>query len=283
MAELRSPMIERKQPHITVIIAVLNGVTNLQRCIDSVSDQIYPHWEIIVIDGGSSDGTIDILTANSQKIAYWESEADSGIYHAWNKGLSHANGDWICFLGADDYLWGENVLADFVPHLIRAYPSHRVVYGNVAVVSGHGETLALIEQPWEKASRRFFVAMSIPHPGTMHHRAIFDDLGGFDESFRMAGDYDLLLRELRCRAPCYVPDIIQAAWQEGGVTTHFPFLLRSVSERRKALNNNAVRLSPSRVIWMYVEETTRLLLKIVFGERVMRHVQRRYREMSQRS
>jgi glycosyltransferase involved in cell wall biosynthesis len=90
---------------ISVIVAVFNGAKTLQQCIDSVAGQTYPHKELIVIDGGSIDGTREILEGDATKLAYWVSEPDRGIYHAWNKALARARGDWICFLGADDYLW----------------------------------------------------------------------------------------------------------------------------------------------------------------------------------
>ena len=96
-------MKNKSLPLITIIIAVFNGAKTLQQCIDSVAQQSYPNKELIIIDGGSKDGTLDLLKANSEKIDYWVSETDNGIYNAWNKGLAQANGDWICFLGADDF------------------------------------------------------------------------------------------------------------------------------------------------------------------------------------
>ena len=92
------------RPLISIVVSVFNGADTLQQCIDSVTDQTYPAVELIVIDGGSTDGTREILLRNASKLAYWVSEPDRGIYHAWNKALVHAQGDWISFLGADDYL-----------------------------------------------------------------------------------------------------------------------------------------------------------------------------------
>jgi glycosyltransferase involved in cell wall biosynthesis len=83
------------KPLISVIVAVYNGAKTLQRCIDSVSDQTYPNKELIIIDGGSTDGTIEIIRSNQDQITYWQSEPDNGIYHAWNKALDHASGDGI--------------------------------------------------------------------------------------------------------------------------------------------------------------------------------------------
>ncbi len=101
---------KQKQPFISIIIAVLNAEKTLRQSIGSISKQTYSNWELIVIDGGSTDGTINILNNNSKSIAYWESKPDKGIYHPWNKALSHANGDWIYFLGDDDFLCENDVL-----------------------------------------------------------------------------------------------------------------------------------------------------------------------------
>ncbi|MDL5501794.1 MAG: glycosyltransferase, partial [Candidatus Methanoperedens sp.] len=99
---------------------VYNGAKTLQRCIDSVSNQSYLNKELIIIDGGSTDGTIEILRSSQDKITYWQSGPDNGIYDAWNKALDHARGDWICFLGSDDYLWKSNVFEEIMPHLVKA-------------------------------------------------------------------------------------------------------------------------------------------------------------------
>ncbi|MEQ1667696.1 MAG: glycosyltransferase [Sulfuriferula sp.] len=91
-------------PLISIIIAVYNGKATLQQCIDSVVQQTYSNKELIIIDGGSKDGTVELLEENRNKFSYWESEPDRGIYNAWNKGLTQAKGEWICFLGADCFI-----------------------------------------------------------------------------------------------------------------------------------------------------------------------------------
>ncbi|MEJ2122312.1 MAG: glycosyltransferase family 2 protein [Alphaproteobacteria bacterium] len=269
-------------PLVSVIVAARNGARNIQRCIDSVAGQTLPDRELIVMDGGSTDATPAILQAAGSAVDYWESVPDQGIYHAWNKAVARARGEWLCFLGADDYLWAPDTLEQFRAHLVAALPRHKVVYGTVAVVSRSGETVAFIVQPWEQARRRFFAAMSIPHPGTFHHRSLFVEHGPFDDRFCQAGDYDFLLREFRTRAPCYVPGLIQAGYEEGGVTTSLNAALRGVAERRRALVRNGIRPSRPSVIWMYVEDLGRVGLRSVFGEAAMRRVQRVYRSLAQR-
>ena len=89
---------------ISIIIVTRNAAGTLQRCLDSIYEQTYPFIEIIVMDGRSRDGTVDMLLKNSAKIAFWKSEKDDGIYDAMNKALGHVRGKWIYFLGADDVL-----------------------------------------------------------------------------------------------------------------------------------------------------------------------------------
>ena len=102
---------------ISIVVAVRNGARTLQRCIDSVRNQAYPHKELIIIDGKSTDGTVGILSCNANAISWWISEPDIGIYAAWNKALLHVKGEWICFLGADDYWIASTVLAQAASRL----------------------------------------------------------------------------------------------------------------------------------------------------------------------
>ncbi len=211
--------IKDENPLFTIIVAVLNGKEYIERCIESVNSQTYPYKELIIKDGGSTDGTVEILKNNDDKIAYWESSPDRGIYHAFNKAIKHARGEWICFLGADDYFWNKNVLTDLSPHLIKAAGlGIKVVYGQAARVDRSGRILKLIGKPWENVRWLMPHGMPLPHPGLMHHRSLFEKHGLFDETFRIAGDYDLLLRELKNGDALYVRDLIVAGWQAGGIS-----------------------------------------------------------------
>jgi len=202
---------------ITVIVAVYNGASTIRQCVESVANQKYPNRELIVMDGGSKDGTVQILEENASRISYWVSSPDRGIYDAWNKGLDHATGDWICFLGADDFFWNDSVLERLAPHL-RAPDQARIVYGRVAVVNRMNEVSRYEGMPWEEARRYFTHTLTVPHPGLMHHRSLFTEHGKFDDSFRVVGDYDLLLRELPARNARYVPDLITVGMRHGGLS-----------------------------------------------------------------
>lgn len=94
-------------PLISIITVTFNAAKHLQKCIDSIKAQSYPRIEHIIIDGGSTDGTVTILQQNGDQLAYWKSEPDNGIFNAMNKALEHTKGDWIYFLGSDDTLYPE--------------------------------------------------------------------------------------------------------------------------------------------------------------------------------
>lgn len=221
------------QPLVSVVVAVLNGAATLPRCLDSVARQTYPRKELIVMDGGSTDGTVGLLQENRAAISYWESAPDRGIYHAWNKALARATGDWVCFLGADDFLWSDDVLARLAPALAGAPPAVRVVYGRVVVVSRAGEVLRVEGGPWPERRRGFRRTMNVPHPGLMHHRALFEEHGPFDEGLRLCADYDLLLRELKTRDARFVPDVTVAGVQHGGVSYSPAAMPRMLEEQAR--------------------------------------------------
>ncbi|HOQ42090.1 MAG TPA: glycosyltransferase family 2 protein [Smithellaceae bacterium] len=227
-------MNHKSSPLISIIIAVFNGVKTLQQCIDSVVQQGYANKELIIIDGGSKDGTVDLLKSNSEHISYWISEPDRGIYQAWNKGLLHAKGDWICFLGVDDYFWNNHVLEHMSDALQNVPPDVRLAYAQIMLLDANGESLFAIGEPWEKIRDRFKQGLCLPHPGLMHRRSLFERNGNFDESFRIAGDYELMLRELKTAEAVFIPGIITIAMRTGGISSNPANSLLSLKEIRLA-------------------------------------------------
>lgn len=178
----------RTDPLISVVTVCFNAARTLRATLESVARQRGADFEFLVIDGASSDGTSEIIADHAATIDFFLSEPDFGIYDAWNKGLTHARGRYIAFLGADDiYLPGAlDDYARFVNrHVGLEYVSSRVRYGN-------GPRARLIGKPHEW--QRFRRYMTVAHVGSLHSRSLFDRIGSFDPTFRIAGDYDLLLR-----------------------------------------------------------------------------------------
>ncbi len=111
-------------PRVSIIIVTFNAAVTLQKCLDSIYRQTYPFLDIIIIDGCSKDGTVNILKENSAKIVFWKSEPDKGIYDAMNKALAYIKGEWVYFLGADDELF-----ADFSQFLYHLKDTSVIYYG----------------------------------------------------------------------------------------------------------------------------------------------------------
>ncbi|MFA6901882.1 MAG: glycosyltransferase family 2 protein [Gallionellaceae bacterium] len=269
-------------PLISIIVAVYNGAKTLQQCIDSVSHQTYLSKELIIVDGGSLDGTVKLLGGNNDQISYWISEPDKGIYNAWNKGLLQAKGDWICFLGADDYFWDEKVLEHMVDSLQKLPSEIRVAYGQVMLVDANRKNLHAIGKPWGKIKERFKKIMCIPHPGSMHHKSLFQEFGQYDESFRIAADYELLLRELKTKDAFYFPDLITVGMMQGGISSDPENSLSSLREIRRAQIINGIYM-PSWVWLLAIARVyVRLLMWRVLGESWAKKALDLYRHIGQK-
>ena len=261
------------KPLISVIIAVYNGAKTLQRCIDSVSDQTYLNKEIIIIDGGSTDGTIEIIISNQNKIAYWKSEPDNGIYHAWNKALDHVSGDWIYFLGSDDYLWKNSVFEEIMPHMIKAESQDiRMVYGQVAMVTEDDEINYIEGMPWEYIWRNAIVdgICTFAHQGMFHHRSLFELYGRFDESFKIIGDYELLIRAFKYGGDAYfINGFIVAGMQIGGISSNY---IKTVKEIAKARQKNKLRVITIPWLISYAWFICYPFFKYIFGDKYIRYL-----------
>jgi glycosyltransferase involved in cell wall biosynthesis len=201
----------------SVVIAVLDAEATLERALASVVGQSCPSWELLVVDGASTDRTLEIIRAHASRLAHWESAPDEGVCHAWNKALAHAKGEWVSFLGADDYLWDSRVLERVAGQLDVLEPDCAVAYGKVQLVGPAGELLAMVGQPWSRAAPLLRDHMSIPHQATFHRASLFRQFGPFDTSFRICGDYELLLRALPARGAHFLDEVV-VAMQRGGLS-----------------------------------------------------------------
>jgi glycosyltransferase involved in cell wall biosynthesis len=175
---------------VSIIIAVMNGAATIHRCLASVVAQTYPQKEIIVIDGGSTDGTADIIRAFEGELRTWRSEPDHGIYDAWNKGVAEASGDWVCFIGADDWYPDDGALAAMMSVANRG--DREFVSGRCMVVGPDGEAEKVFGLPWawRRERKRHFIC----HPGSLHRKALLAGDAPFDRRYRICADYDVNLR-----------------------------------------------------------------------------------------
>ena len=246
-------------PLLSIIVPVYNGAKTLQRCLDSVFSQTFRDYELIVQDGGSSDGTVDIIKSNERRIRRWVSEPDLGVCDAFNKGIRAANGEWLYFLGADDYLWDQDVLMRMAQHLRKAFPPYRIVYGREAFMSEKGEVLDYPGEPWSHFRQQFLGGKALPHQAVMHHRSLFERHGLFNTSFRMGGDYEMLLRELKDHDPLFIPDVIVAGYQFGGGSSDPERSLKLLKEFWIARKMNGFRLPG----WFWLGSMARVSIRVL--------------------
>ena len=176
----------------SVITVARNAAATLEQCIASVEAQRYTQVEYIIIDGASTDDTAAIVARHKARVDRFVSEPDRGIYDAMNKGLALASGDFVYFLGADDYLADGKVLQDVADFLGHA-PDCDLLYGGIEVryPGGHREPFM---PPPPALALRFLVSGCLPHQASFGSRRAFALAGAFDDRYRIAGDYDWFLR-----------------------------------------------------------------------------------------
>jgi glycosyltransferase involved in cell wall biosynthesis len=271
-------------PKITVIIAIYNGAKTLQRCLDSITAQTYDRTEIIIIDGASNDGSIEIIKANQQQIDYWESEKDRGIYHAFNKGILNATGDWIIFLGCDDYFWETTCLTKVAAELSQIDKLTKIAYGRVNLVSLENKILQTKSEPWSKCRQAYlhYDGGDIDHQGVFQHHSLFQESGLYDESFKICGDYELLLRELKLNEPYFLENIIISARQIGGTSLQPNNGLKTFRECQKARSKhglNNLRFLPQR-LYIYWLQLTRKILLGTIGTKYLNIITDFYRKLT---
>lgn len=252
----------------SIIVPILNDVSTIQRCIDSVHSQTYPSKELIIIDGGSTDGTLDILKSNQDKIAYWHSEPDNGISDAWNKGVKNSKGHWILFLGADDYLWDENVLKKAS---LRLCIKMSIVYGQIARMT-NGEVSCLDGFNWERTRKSIINdgICTFVHQGIFHNRVLFEEYGCFDVSLEIVGDYEFLIRALKDGGDAYfIEDLIVTGMQTGGITSNTVKLVKEVATARKS---NGLKVITMPWLISYAWAISYPFLNRILGEKNTRHL-----------
>lgn len=179
---------------ISVITVVKNGAAYIKDTLDSVLSQSWQDIEHIVIDGGSTDETLSIVTTATRHSPYLhvESAPDKGISDAMNKGLAFATGDVVCWLHADDFFAGTHVL-EAVVQKFDENPEADWLTGGMLQVDAAGQTIrAFSVRSWSR--RRLLRGNTLFHPATFIRRRVLEILGGFDSSLRYAMDYDLWLR-----------------------------------------------------------------------------------------
>lgn len=206
----------------SIITINLNNVDGLKRTIDSVVSQTYNDYEWIVIDGGSTDGCKEVIEKNQQYFSYWCSEPDKGIYNAMNKGITHANGDYLLFLNSGDELFDNNVLLEIANLNCKA----DIISGQVIRMDNHHLLRRyddnILIQLWRD---------TLNHQGTFIKRSLFKD-SLYDETYQIVSDWKFWWETLVFKNASYeIVDIVVAIQDMNGISSYKPW--RNERERVK--------------------------------------------------
>ena len=226
---------------ISVITAVRNSRATLADALDSALAQDHPNLELIVIDGVSTDGTQEVIQRYAGRLDHVVSEPDTGIYNALNKGLCLAMGDIVGFLHADDRYADDRVLSRIATAL--ANPGVDACYGDLLYV-GRDDPSRVVRCWRAGPYRPRYLARGWmpPHPTFYARRTVYERLGGFDLGYRIAADYDCLLRFLGTGqiACAYIPEVLVHMRLGGASNRSLRNLLQKSREDYRALRQNRI-------------------------------------------
>lgn len=226
---------------ISVITAVFNSRETISAALDSVLGQLGVEVELVVIDGGSTDGTLEILRSYADRLNVLVSEPDGGIYDALNKGILRASGDVVGFLHSDDLFADPRVLSRVTAAFTE--PGVGAVYGDLLYVRKDNPDQAV--RYWRSgafSARRLGWGWMPPHPTLYVRRDLYDRHGLFDTSFRIAADYDFVLRLLGTGrvGVHYIPEVLVKMRLGGASNRSLRNLFCKSSEDLKALKQNEI-------------------------------------------
>lgn len=224
---------------ISIITATYNSQDTIADAINSVASQTYKHIEHIIIDGKSTDNTLEIINENSGRISKLISESDTGIYDALNKGIKNATGDVIAFLHADD-IYVDNTIIEKAANLFHEKQTDSI-YGDLLYVSK--ENTNKIIRNW-KAGEYSFSKLKRgwmpPHPTFFVKKEIYKQYGLFNTDFKIAADYDIILRFLGKHkiSTAYLPVVMIKMRVGGESNKSIKNIIKKMKEDVKALKKN---------------------------------------------
>lgn len=180
------------KPRLSVITIVYNNVQHIERTMLSVINQTYADIEYIVVDGASTDGTVDIIKKYEHRIARWISEKDTGIYNAMNKGLAMATGDYVLFMNSGDEIYAP----DTVEQVFASAPNADIYYGETEMIDENGQSSGRRRHrtPETFSYKSFRFGMSVSHQAIYVRRTI---AGSYNEVYQLSADIDWVLNAVK--------------------------------------------------------------------------------------
>ncbi|URM33463.1 glycosyltransferase [Cytobacillus firmus] len=222
------------QPKISIITACYNSEKTIEQTIQSVLNQTYENIEYIIVDGASTDGTMEIVKKYHDRISLVVSEKDSGVYDAFNKGVQYACGDYILFLNSDDYLI-ENTVLKYVANQIELRSNPIGVYGDIYIKN---ETTGFIRRLGQQIDLSNIKNGKMPpHPATFLQKSVITEFEGFNLNYQIAADFELLTKIfMKYEKDIYHIPILVSVFRLGGLSSNIK-TLQIVKEETKSIIN----------------------------------------------
>lgn len=251
------------QIKISVVTVVYNGEKHLEQTILSVLNQAYNNIEYIIIDGGSTDGTVDIIRKYEDKLAYWVSEQDNGIYDAMNKGILKATGELVGLINADDYYEPE-AIRSVVNYFIKN-ESPDILYGRMVFINEDtGQTKVIIP-----SVDRLIKDMTLNHPTCFLKRDLYKKKL-FDTSYKICADYDLIMYfKTNKKRFTYIDEII-TNMRIGGASDNFKLSTREVFLVQKKYFGSLIAFK--NIIIRYTKRIFKNILSLIISPKVIEKV-----------
>lgn len=242
---------------VSIITVCFNSAANIGDTVESILAQDYRDIEHIVIDGGSTDGTLEVLAKYQGGISRCISEPDKGVYDAMNKGIGLSSGDIVAFLNSDDMYANRNIVGEMVKFILSN--NLDAAYGDLIYIDRNNT--GRITRFWktgEYKNRAFCSGWVIPHPTFFCRRQIFEKYGYFNKDFQIAADFELMLRFIEKHQINigYLPKVI-VKMRTGGKANTLRGIIRGNLEIIRSFRLNGIRLSP----WFFVLKPTAKILQ----------------------
>ncbi|MFC7524893.1 glycosyltransferase family 2 protein [Parapedobacter sp. GCM10030251] len=174
---------------LSIITVNLNNRAGLEKTMESVLRQSFVSFEYLIIDGGSTDGSVDVVKERVDRLAYWVSEADRGVYHAMNKGIERATGEYLLFLNSGDFLCE----ADSLSHVSRYLQDIDIIYGNLKY--DYGDRCWDSNYP-DELTFSYLYTHYIPHPASFIKRDLLNAYGGYEEKYKLCADWVFFIKAI---------------------------------------------------------------------------------------
>lgn len=204
-----------EKPLITIVTVVYNGEKNLEETIKSIINQNYENKEYIIIDGGSTDSSLEIIKKYDNQIDYWLSEKDKGIADAFNKAVILSLGSFINFQGDGDGFYNENVLSKVILGIDST--NDLLISGKILRVDTIGNPIYISKQPDKFNNHTLLSRMALPHQGLFMNIKYFEKFGLFDINNKFSMDYEILLRAYHNFPYVIFKDLIVSKWRFDGL------------------------------------------------------------------